>query len=369
ARKPVKGEVPATQHREIPTQLLTFPENPNYLEAFLDFEYKVGLSPFRIERASFVSSLGHKVVNILWIVLASLCTLHQCGLISATVKRRKLNDREYYSEVGFALLTGIMRIVYVFNLWKHKHTCGKLVALLQSQRFAPLFHTPNAFKLATVVRGLSFLASYVVCGLGLNAIPTHVLITKPWDWRTLFLSHEYAFNSAFSSMSRVFTPPTRVFEQAPWPGKWSSSTMPLGMLGIMLDFSSLVLNSCVQDMMLLSALCLLTAGEDGCAGLAVLLDRYVDVSELSRSVNQTIRGSVPSTTVVGIVATAYGVHALLQRDFAPAVGIVLFAAKLLGTFFVALRISRKCKRFEKWLRYRIAREEHNGAAGGSNSSQ
>ncbi|CAL8124358.1 unnamed protein product [Orchesella dallaii] len=346
------------------------PENPNYLEALLDVEYKVGLSPFRIEKDGFVvSSLGHKLVNILWIGLATLCTIHNGSLICATVKKRGvlLNDREYYSEMGFALFTGIMRIVYIHNLWRNKDIFNKLLKLLHSERFADLFHDQNAFKLVTLIRGLSFASSYVICGLGLNVVPTHVIKTKGWDWKTVLLSHEYGFNLTMNRVNKIFTPSIRIQPEMPWPGTWSPLTMPLGILGMLMDYSSLVLNSCMQDMMMLSALGLLKAINEfkvkmDIPDMQVVLDRYMDVSELSKQVNETIRGSVPATTIVGIIASAYGLHVVWQGDWAPAVVYVVFAVKLFFTFFIAVKISRKCKRFESWLRYRITRDQQNGTS-------
>ncbi|ODM94649.1 hypothetical protein Ocin01_12030, partial [Orchesella cincta] len=224
--------------------------HPNFLEALLDTNYKVGLTSFKLEENRLiVGSTWHKVANVLWwIVLPIFWMLHEWNHIYYPHQLHVMPKL-------FTLVTTIIKIQYWYQ-WTDKQQYTELLKRLKSKRFSNFFHSQNS-NLFRLIRWTSLLLTMLICGFGLNIIPTRVFHKDGWSWETLFLAHDHSLKHLFSGWLIKSEDHCEK-----WPGTWSETTIPFGLLGILLGFCVQLCDTFMLDTMLCSSLELLNTVQE-----------------------------------------------------------------------------------------------------------
>ncbi|CAL8071041.1 unnamed protein product [Orchesella dallaii] len=301
---------------------------------------------------------------MLWIVLSGLWGVHQYFNIHDTASLRGVKSQAK----AFIIVTAVLRAKYLYQFTNTKRLT-KLLNIFKSERFYSFFHSQKNSNWLRYIRFTSLLSIIAICCSGLNVIPTTVLMEEGWRWDYVLLAHDYSLKRFFSGW---LIKEGEICEI--WPGIWSSTTIPLGLLGILLGLCGMTCDTFMLDIMLCSSLELLRTTEDFTVeseppdvdiphGIEYIKTAFMDmitaahqVSTLSCKMEKTLLWSYTFHAAFWCIGTAYGLHLLDKKDWAPAIVFATYTFKLLLYLLIRCHVARKCRRFSKWVVYRIVQD-------------
>lgn len=230
------------------------------------------------------------------------------------------NNIEYYVDTLYLCACGLLRAMFIYQLFHNQNDFYKLLSKLQARNMVRLTHSNRTECATRAVCVLTILISMIIAITGLDTVHFYIVKTSGWSFRDVMLQHEYNIVNAFTKLRLWNENATDHILNSPLSNSsvWTPLEVLMGGIGISSSFCGLLLESAIRSLFLTTTVMLYIttrgmqldeAAKVGNLNLAQtqtlfhkIVKRFETLMDVTKALNQIIGKLIPFLVSVDALA-------------------------------------------------------------------